>query len=141
MKSKIFILFAILIALYSSNLYSQKAQGPESNNNINYVVNSVETILGQVRSIENIYSVNNTSYDIQMVLYTSSGDISVHLGPSSYLVDQNFKINTEDNVIVTGSKMNYNGSIVIIAKEVTKGDNVLKLRDDYGNPLWIGKAY
>jgi hypothetical protein len=140
MKSKKLILFIILIALSAADAYSQVARGPDSNDNMVYAVNKVETIPGQVRSIENIYSLNNTSYDIQMIIYTVNGDISVHLGPTSYLVDQNLKISVNDNVIVTGSRMNYLGNFAIIAKDVTKDGQVLKLRDENGNPLWLGKA-
>jgi hypothetical protein len=140
LKTKILILAALFIVLYAGNIYSQKAQSPSNNNNVIYVTSSVETIQGQVRSIDNIYSVNNTSYDIQMIIYTTKGDITVHLGPVSYLENQPFKINADDNVTITGSKVNYEGNIVIIAKEVIKGDQVLKLRDDFGYPLWIGKA-
>jgi|WetSurMetagenome_2_1015567.scaffolds.fasta_scaffold136688_2 hypothetical protein len=140
MKTKIFILFALLFAFFSCDLYSQNAQSPGNNYNIIYDVNTVETVLGQVRSIDNIYSVNNTSYDIIMIIYTNKGDISVHLGPVSYLVDQVFKINTDDNVLLTGSMVAYEGSKVIVAKEVSKGDQVLKLRDDNGYPLWVGQS-
>ena len=59
---------------------------------------------------------------------SNSGDtIYVHGSPISY-----------DNVTITGSKVTYEGNQVIIAKEVTKGDLVLKLRDDSGYPLWSG---
>ena len=139
MKLKIFILFILLSVLCSYNLYAQKAQGPESNIILIYNTGTVETILWHVRSIENIYSLNNTSYDIIMNIYTSNGEILVHLGPAEYLEEQSIKINIDDNVTVTGSKINYEGKIIIIAEIVTVGGKQLKLRNDYGDPLWLGQ--
>lgn len=138
MKSKTFILFVLLFIISSCNLYSQKGWGPGSNYNKIYDVNTVETISGQVTKIDKIYPNKNMSYGIHMTINTSSGEISVHLGPGWYIENQDTQINQDDNVSVTGSKVTYEGIKVIIAKEVTKGDEVLKLRDDNGFPLWSG---
>ena len=71
-----------------------------------------------------------------MSLYTNNGDITIHLGPGWYIDNQVTQLNADDNVIVTGSRVTYEGNVVIIAKEVTKDGQVLKLRDDNGYPLW-----
>jgi len=103
-----------------------------------YDVNTVETISGQVTKVDKIYPDNNMSYGIHLTLSTTTGEISVHLGPGWFIENQDTEVNAGDNVTVTGSKVTYEGSEVIIAKEVTKGDEVLKLRDDNGFPLWSG---
>jgi len=41
-------------------------------------------------------------------------------------------------VEVKGSRISIQGQPTIIACEVKKGNNVLKLRDDRGMPLWAG---
>jgi hypothetical protein len=138
MKSKLFVLFALLFAFTSCNIYSQNGWGRGSNYNKIYDVNTVETISGQVTKIDKIYPDKGMSYGIHMILSTSAGDVSVHLGPGWFIENQDILISTDDNVTVTGSKVTYEGSKVIIAKEVTKGDQVLKLRDDNGYPLWSG---
>jgi len=133
MKSKIFFLFTLLFAFCTYDIYSQKAQGP---GRVIYDVNTVETIVGQIRSIDKIYPVNNSSYGTHMSLFTTTGDITIHLGPGWYIDNQVTQLNADDNVIVTGSRVTYEGNEVIIAKEVTKGGQVLKLRDDNGYPFW-----
>ncbi|HMS34797.1 MAG TPA: hypothetical protein PKC91_12005 [Ignavibacteria bacterium] len=47
-------------------------------------------------------------------------------------------MNKGDNISVTGSKVTYKSDEIIIAKEVTKGDQILKLRDENGCPLLSG---
>jgi hypothetical protein len=75
---------------------------------------------------------------IHMILNIGKETISVHLGPSWYLENQDVKIEPKDKVEVKGSKITFGGKPAIIAEEVKKGDEVLKLRDDSGFPVWSG---
>ena len=75
---------------------------------------------------------------VHMTLNTGKETISVHLGPSWYLENQDVKIEAKDKVEVKGSKITFGGKPAIIAIEVKKGDEVLKLRDDAGFPVWSG---
>jgi hypothetical protein len=45
-----------------------------------------------------------------------------------------------DKVEVTGSRVTYEGQPTIIAGEVKKGAQVLKLRDAAGVPVWAGQG-
>jgi len=45
-----------------------------------------------------------------------------------------------DKVEVTGSRITYEGQPTIIAGEVKKGEQVLKLRDAAGVPAWAGQG-
>ena len=65
--------------------------------------------------------------------------IPVHLGPSWYMEKQAVTIAAGDKVEVTGSRIMYRGKPTIIAAEVKKGDQVLKLRDASGVPAWAGQ--
>jgi hypothetical protein len=75
---------------------------------------------------------------VHMILKTGKETISVHLGPGWYLENQDVKIEAKDKVEVKGSKITFGGTPAIIAMEVKKGDEVLKLRDDAGYPVWAG---
>ena len=74
---------------------------------------------------------------VHMNVKTDKETISVHLGPSWYLENQDVKIVAKDKVEVKGSKISFGGQPTIIAAEVKKGDEVLRLRDDAGFPVWI----
>jgi hypothetical protein len=71
-----------------------------------------------------------------MTVKTDKEMISVHLGPGWYMENQDVKIEAKDKVEVKGSKITFGGKPAIIAAEVKKGDQVLKLRDDNGFPVW-----
>lgn len=138
MKTGKFYLAAALVLLFAGNIYSQNGWGPGSSYNRMYDTKTVETISGSVISIDQILTDKNMSVGIHLLLNTENGNVSIHLGPAWYIENQDIQIIKGDNVSVTGSKVTYNGDQVIIAKEVIKGDQLLKLRDENGFPLWSG---
>lgn len=138
MKTGKFYLAAALVLLFAGNIYSQNGWGPGSSYNRMYDTKTVETISGSVISIDQILPDKNMSVGIHLLLNTVNGNVSIHLGPAWYIDNQDIQIIKGDNVSVTGSKVTYNGDQVIIAKEVIKGDQILKLRDENGYPLWSG---
>jgi len=138
MRTFIALFITLLFVFVSCNSYSQDGWGRGSNYNRLYDVKTVETISGQVTNIDKVYPDKNSSYGVHLTLSTSTGSISIHLGPGWYIEKQDVQIAKDDNITVTGSRVTYDGSQVIIAKEVVKGDMVLKLRDDEGYPFWAG---
>ena len=47
-------------------------------------------------------------------------------------------VQPKDRVSIKGSRVTFDGKPAIIAADVKKGDNVLKLRDANGRPVWAG---
>jgi hypothetical protein len=103
-----------------------------------YNASTVETISGDVVSIDKITPTKGMSYGVHVMLKTGKEMIPVHLGPAWYVERLDTKISKGDTVEVKGSRITYNGKPAIIAAEVKKGDAVLKLRDDNGYPAWAG---
>lgn len=71
-------------------------------------------------------------------LSTDQGNLVAHVGPAAYLASKNFNIAKGDNLTIVGSKVKYQDSEFMIAREITKGTQVLTLRDARGFPLWSG---
>jgi len=103
-----------------------------------YDPKTMETISGEVTSIDRITPNKGMAAGVHMSVKTDKETISVHLGPSWYLENQDVKIEPKDKVEVKGSRITFGGKPAIIAAEVKKGDEVLKLRDDSGFPVWAG---
>lgn len=112
--------------------------GMGSQYNQMYNPKTVETITGEVTSVDNITPLKGMSYGVHIVLKTDKETISVHLGPGWYIENQDIKIEPKDNVQVKGSRVTFEGKPAIIAAEVKKGNDVLKLRDENGFPAWSG---
>jgi hypothetical protein len=71
-----------------------------------------------------------------LTLKTDSETINVHVGPSDFIAKQGFTFAIGDRIEVTGSKVKYNDSDALIAREIKKDGKVLTLRDTNGIPAW-----
>jgi hypothetical protein len=99
---------------------------------------TVETLTGQVTKVQHgPMRKGDKGNFVRFTLQTDKGPQQVFLGPASYVDAQALKLAAGDNVQVKGSLVTGpKGKSGITAMEVTKGDQVLKLRDDQGKPLW-----
>ncbi len=103
-----------------------------------YDPKTVGTISGVVEKIEKITPMKGMSYGVHILVKTEKETIDIHLGPGWYIENQDVKIMPGDKVEVTGSRITFQDKPAIIAAEVKKGDEVLKLRDENGVPVWAG---
>jgi len=101
-----------------------------------YDAKTVETIGGKVLSIENTTPAKRRGYWVQLMLQTEKGTIPVQLGPAWYIDKQTPSIEANDTITVTGSHVTLDGRSAIVAADITKGNELLKLRDDNGMPVW-----
>ena len=103
-----------------------------------YDPKTVETIRGEVVSVDVIRPEKGMSLGVHLMVKTEKETISVHLGPAWYIKRQDIKIGPKDKVEITGSRITLDGKPTIIAAEVKKGDEILRLRDENGYPAWSG---
>jgi hypothetical protein len=150
MRTKQFYLWAmmavLLIGLLPVEVISQQGSrgkgsgqwGPASKYVRLYNPSTVETMSGEIISIDKIYPMSGMYYGLHLMLRTTKETISVHLGPGWYIEKQDIQLQAKDKIEVKGSRIDFNGKPALIAAEVKKGDDVLKLRDENGFPLWSG---
>ena len=112
--------------------------GPGSQYGRMYNPSTVETITGEVVSVDKITPMQGMRYGIHLTVKTDKENISVHLGPGWFIENQDMQIKAKDKVEVKGSRVTVDGKPALIAKEVTKGDSTLVLRDESGFPAWSG---
>jgi hypothetical protein len=112
--------------------------GMESPYNRIYDPKTVETLSGEVLSVDKITPIKGMSYGVHLTLKTDKETVSVHLGPGWYIENQDVKIEPKDKVEVTGSRVTFDGKPAVVAAEIKKGDESIKLRDESGYPVWTG---
>jgi hypothetical protein len=105
-----------------------------------YDSQTVTTITGVVVSLTPPQAEAGLPYLAYLTLRTETGKIKVFLGPSLYVDKLPVKIKVLDKIQVIGSKITWEGKPVILAAEVKKGDQVLKLRETDGTPVWSGRG-
>lgn len=103
-----------------------------------YDSKTVETISGEVVSVERIAPIKGIYYGMHLMVRTDKEAFSVHLDPGWYIENQDIKIEPKDAVEVRGSRISSKGKPAIIAAEVKKGHKTLRVRDENGFPVWAG---
>lgn len=136
---------AVSFILFSGVSFAQGGKGgsgwgPSTSYGRLYDAKSVETLSGTVEKVDSFTPRKGWSQGVHILVKTDKESVWVHLGPSWYLDRQGVKIEAGDKVQVKGSRVTYNNGPAVIASEVKKGDQVLKLRSDAGVPLWSRRA-
>lgn len=73
----------------------------------------------------------------RVTLKTKDGAVELHLGPTVFLEEKKLNLTAGDSITAIGSRVKQeDGSDLIIVREVTRGSQVLKLRNEEGRPLW-----
>ena len=107
-----------------------------------YNLGKIETFKGEVVSVDAYTSRRGLAQGVHLLVNTGKETIEVHLGPSWYLEKQNFAIAPEDEIVITGSRIDINGEqTAIAASQIKKGNETLTLRDEEGFPLWRGYGW
>jgi hypothetical protein len=104
-----------------------------------YNPKALATLTGEVVAIDSVMPMGGMSGGIHLKVRTPKNEVmSVHLGPSWYLENQDISLKVKDKIQVKGSKVTFSGKPALIAAEVRKGDQTLILRDANGFPVWSG---
>jgi len=140
------VVISILVLLIATESFAQKGMGWKGSGGWGmgtaygkmYNPKTVENVSGEVIRIDKITPIKSMSYGVHMTVKTDKETISVHMGPGWFIENQDIKIVPKDKVEVKGSRITFEGKPAIIAAEVKKGDEILKLRDENGFPSWSG---
>lgn len=99
---------------------------------------SVVTVSGEVVAVEQSVPLRGMHAGVHLKLRSGKETLTVHLGPAWFIERQDVELAPKDRLEVTGSRVTIDGKPVVIAAEVARGDQVLKLRDRDGRPVWAG---
>ena len=138
MKKWSILIIAGLICFLLAGVPWAQAQGGGGGKPLAYDLKTVETLQGIVVAAPKPTPKGGLPERAQLTLKTKQETLIVYLGPGWFVDQQGLKIAALDKVQVTGSRVLVQGKPALLAQEVRKGDQVLKLRSDRGQPLWRG---
>jgi hypothetical protein len=141
-----FTVLAILTVVFASEVHAQggprwRGSGgwsPGSQFGRLYDPKTVETISGEVVKVDRITPVRGMSAGVHLIVKTDKEEVPVILGPQWYIENQDVKIEPKDKLEIKGSRAIVQGKPALIAAEVKKGADILRLRDESGVPVWSG---
>jgi len=140
-KINLFAWTGIFILLPLVALAQRGSGGWCSNNNYNKIFDpkTIQELNGEITSIEKITPESGMSVGIHLMVRSGkTAGLSVHLGPAWFLDNQDVQFAVGDAIQVKGSMVSYLNAPAMIAMTVTKGNQVLTLRDKKGEPVWNG---
>ena len=95
------------------------------------------TLRGTITKVESHMGWNGT----HLVVSFEGETLTVHVGPSNYIDQQGFSFAAGQQIEVTGSRIKFEGTDVLIAREIKKGEKVLTLRNSQGIPAWSRNSW
>jgi hypothetical protein len=102
-----------------------------------YQRNSVSSVSGRVVAIDSHVMEPGLTPGVHLLVTTSKGIVVARLGPVRYVERQRTKIKVGDEVTIVGSRGTLRGKPALVAAEVKKGDQLLRLRRvKSGMPYW-----
>jgi len=101
-----------------------------------YDPTTLRSLRGEVVWIKKLVPSDGMADGLHLLLKMREEAIPVHLGPLWFLERQDFTLVAGDAIEVVGSRVTFEGMPALIAAEVKKDDNVLRLREPGGFPLW-----
>lgn len=142
----LFIIISLISLLITTESLAQRGMkwkgsggwGIESQYGRMYDPKTVESVSGEVIVVDKITPRKGMFYGVHLMLKTDKETISIHLGPGWYIENQDIKIEPKDKIEVKGSRIAFEGKPAIVVSEIKKGNELLKLRDENGFPIWSG---
>jgi hypothetical protein len=123
---------AVLLLVILSSVGSRRDKGPPA-----YNVAAEATVSGVIEETREFFCPVTDDQGAHLVLRTDQGKLLVHVAPARFLRAQQFAFSPNQQVSVVGARVNYQGQDAMLAREITRGNEVLSLRDHQGRPLWI----
>jgi len=103
-----------------------------------YDPDTVTTMRGTASAVAVMPARGGRMGGTHVTLQSDGQTMDVHLGPTWFLQREGVEVAKGDSIEVTGSVVDSDGNSFLIARELKKGQKVLKLRDEQGVPAWSG---
>jgi hypothetical protein len=91
---------------------------------------------GEVATVQMEPIPGGTGYLVNLLVQSGSEVIPVQLGPSWFIEHQPIHLEPGDKIQISGSEVSTNGQTLLVASQVRKGREILRLRGDHDRPVW-----
>jgi predicted lipoprotein len=130
-----FSLLALLIALAPAPALSDSTAAAGKPAKAKFDPATVVTVTGKVLGEQRVDN-GKGKKAVRLVIKVGDEQVSVQLGPDSFVDGQKIRFAAGDEVTVKGSKFTYSNKYGLIAQAVTRGTETVVFRSAKGKPAW-----
>lgn len=133
-RSELHVIVALVVVLGTAIAsLAQMTRGPKGAPMYNAATQI--TLKGTVEAVKQVTGRQGWG-GTHLQLKTESETLDVHVGPTWFLSQNKITFAKGDQIEVTGSKVKFADGDALLAREITKGDQKLTLRNENGFPVW-----
>jgi hypothetical protein len=93
------------------------------------------SLAGTVAGVD-AYAAADGTVAVHLEVNTGRDIVRVHVGPATYIGQQNFSFLNDDRVSIIGARVSQDGNSAVWARAIMKGSAMLVLRNEDGTPKW-----
>ena len=128
-------LLALLIALAPAPVLADSTAAAGKPAKAKFDPATVVTVTGKVLGEQRVDNGKGMKA-VRLVIKVGDEQVSVQLGPDSFVDGQKTRFVAGDEVTVKGSKFTYSNKYGLIAQSVTRGTETVVFRSAKGKPAW-----
>jgi len=122
----------VLLVVVLTAVRTPQKEGPPA-----YNAAAEVSVSGTVEETREFFCAISDEPGTHLVLRTDQGRLLIHVAPARFLRSQQFVFNPNDQVSVVGTRVHYQDQDAMLAREITRGNDILIVRDHQGHPLWM----
>lgn len=104
---------------------------------VKFDAEKIENFSGEVVKLMRVQFPDQDCYLIAVVkTKANNGKLSINLGPIWFIEENGIRLDEEDEIQVSGSKLRANGRFVVLATDLSFDGKTLNIRDKEGAALW-----
>lgn len=120
-----------------AGIWTVDAWKPKSTYNLSFDPDNMTVLEGTIVSIGTFHPETGAAPGTRLRVKNDAGEIvTIYAGPRAFWEAEGIMLESDDHIVVTGSKTKVNGKSVIMASEVSVRNETVKLRDLDGDPEW-----
>ena len=133
------VVVCLLVIICSAIGIAQKENdGWEDGSKFNSLFNTktIDTVFGEIVSLDIVKPTNGMSYGIQLIVKTKTDTLTAILCPTWFTKCLNICLKANDKIEIEGSRVTLNNKPIMIGARIICNGIILKMRNDKGHPIW-----
>jgi hypothetical protein len=133
MKSINIIVTVAAVAL----IIALSALEPRRESTPSYNTAAETKVAGVIQDVSEFFCPVSDDQGMHVLLKSDSGNLLIHVAPARFLRGQEIRFSPGQQLEVVGAQVKFQGRDSLLARQITRGNELIVLRDHSGKPVWM----